>query len=107
MNGVLRFVDPRTGAELASVSNHDLRIASNLAFSANQRWLVTAPADEQSPTQVWDLMTLRRELEERHLDWPPDVLCATPSPLEVEEQVEVVFDDLSPFEPPAGQSTSP
>ena len=100
VNGVLSFFDPRTGTELVRISHHELRVASNLAFSADQRWLVTSPEDERSAAHVWDLTALRRDLQERNLDWPADVLHVLPSPHELDGELEVVIDDRGLFDRP-------
>ncbi|HTM54443.1 MAG TPA: WD40 repeat domain-containing serine/threonine-protein kinase, partial [Pirellulales bacterium] len=100
VNGVLSFVDPRTGTELVHILHHELRVASHLAFSSDQRWLVTTPEDERSPSQVWDLTALRRDLQKRNLDWPADVLCVLANPGELNGDVEVVIDDRGLFDRP-------
>jgi len=100
VNGVLSFVDPRTGTELVHILHHELRVASNLAFSSDQRWLVTTPEDERSPSQVWDLRALRRDLQKRNLDWPADVLRVLASPVELNGELEVVIDDRGIFDRP-------
>ncbi|HWB10989.1 MAG TPA: protein kinase [Pirellulales bacterium] len=87
VNGVLDLIDPTTAHPWAQVSRWDAHAASVMAFSADQRWLVTSSWDERSPALVWDLTAMRRELSQRHLDLPADVLRAgesvLPSPLEV------------------------
>ena len=94
VNGALRFVDPLTGADWARLSNRDSSVASNMAFSSDLRWLVTSCVHERSPAQVWDLTSMRRELVERGLDWPADVLRATASPQSFEERLEVLLDGV-------------
>ena len=74
VNGALGLVDPLTGNEWAHISRSDLTATPIMAFSPDQRWLVTSSKDERSPAQVWDLVTMRRELSNRGLDLPADVL---------------------------------
>lgn len=87
VNGVIDLIDPISARPWAHVSRWDARVASIMAFSPDQHWLVTSSWDERSPALVWDLAAMRRELSERHLALPADVLRAgesvPPSRLEV------------------------
>jgi hypothetical protein len=65
-----------------------------MSFSPDQRWLITSSVDQRSPAQVWDLAAMRRELRDRGLDWPADVLRAATSEKSFEEQIEIVLDDV-------------
>jgi WD40 repeat protein len=94
VNGTLELVDPLTGNEWARISRADLSATSVIAFSPDQRWLVTSSKDERFPAQVWDLVSMRRELSNRRLDLPPDVLRPTASPENFAEQIEIVLDDV-------------
>lgn len=68
-------------------------MAQILAFSHDQRWMVTSSNDEQYPAQVWDLKAMRRELAKRNLDLPPDVLQANEISPSLEGQLEIVVDE--------------
>jgi WD40 repeat protein len=94
VNGALGLVDPLTGKEWARISRSDLSSTKVMAFSPDQRWLVTSSIDERFPAQVWDLVTMRRELANRGLDLPADVLRPAASPENFEDQIEVVLDDV-------------
>jgi WD40 repeat protein len=91
-NGILRLVDPHTANDWARLSHLDMSVAAVIAFSPDQRYLVTSSMDERSPAQVWDLKAMRGELERRGLDWPAEVLTASANP-PLEGQLEVVLDD--------------
>ncbi len=94
LNGILSLVDPFTAHEWASLSRGDSGIASIMTFSPDQQWLITSSGDEGTAAQVWDLMAMRRELGDRGLDWPADVLRATVSPQSFKERLEVTLDDV-------------
>jgi WD40 repeat protein len=93
VSGALGLVDPLTGHEWARISRSDSSATSIMAFSLDQRWLVTSSKDERSPPQVWDLAAMRRELSHRGLDLPANVLRATSDSQTFEEQLEVDLDD--------------
>jgi WD40 repeat protein len=97
-NGILRLVDPSSGRDWSRLSHWDLNSASIMAFSPDQRYLITSPVDERSAAQVWDLATMRRELVRRGLDWPADVLRATTGAPPIDGELEVVFDDGGLFD---------
>jgi WD40 repeat protein len=92
-NGILRLVDPRTGNDWARLTHLNMSVAAVMAFSPDQRYLVTSTTDERSTTQVWDVRAMRGELEHRGLDWPAEVLTVSASPPPVEGSFEVVLDD--------------
>ena len=94
VNGVVALVDPQTGDEWARLSDRDVSVASIMSFSPDQRCLITSSVDQRSPAQVWDLTAMRRELRDRGLDWPADVLRAATSEKSFEEQIEIVLDDV-------------
>ena len=98
VNGVVALVDPHTGAEWARLSDRDLDVASIMSFSPDQRWLITSSVDHRSPAQVWDLTAMRRELRDRGLDWPAEVLRAATSEQSFEEQIEIVLDEVGLFD---------
>ena len=104
VNGVVALVDPRTGAEWARLSRRDLDIASVMSFTPDQRWLITSSVDHRSPAHVWDLVALRRELRNRGLDWPAEVLRAAMSEESFEEQIEIVLDEVGLFDDPPQSS---
>lgn len=97
IDGVLRLIDPLTGAEWARLSHEDLSVASTIAFSPNQQSLIASSVDKHSVTLVWDLKAMRHELAIRGLDLPIDILKATMSSINSDfsaEQLDVVFDDI-------------
>ena len=94
-NGVLRLTDPRTGDDWALLSPRDLRVATTIAFSAQQRYLVAASSDETSTAKIWDLVALRRELAERGLDLPGDILRPSALPSGFDGKPEVQVDGAS------------
>jgi WD40 repeat protein len=89
VNGTIGLFDPLTGHEWARWTTPDLGTAQTLAFSRDQRWLVTASNDERSPAQVWDLMAMRRELSERGMDFPHDILRPREATPAFQKQLEV------------------
>jgi eukaryotic-like serine/threonine-protein kinase len=91
-NGILRLVDPTSGNDWASLSHWDLSGAVSLAFSPDQRYLITSSLDERSPAQIWDLTVMRRELTQRGLNWPTEVLAPATSASPMAGQLEMVFD---------------
>jgi WD40 repeat protein len=98
VNGSLGLVDPLSGSEWARISRSEVSASSVMAFSPDQRWLVTSSKDERSPAQVWDLVTMRRELSNRGLDLPAEILQVSASSQTFEEQVEIVLDDADLIE---------
>jgi len=92
-NGILRLVDPSTGNDWARLTHSDMSVASVIAFSPDQRYLVTSSLGERSPTQIWDMRVLRSSLERYRLDWPAEVLATAASPSPVTGRLEVVLDD--------------
>ena len=91
-NGMLGLYDPLTGNQCANLPLGAWG-ASAMTFSPDQRWLVTSSIDERAPTEVWDLTTMRRELFDRGLDLPSDVLEPNAISQSFEEQLEIIFDD--------------
>ena len=100
VNGVLGLFDPLTGKEWAHLSTRDSSVASTLAFSPDQRWLIVSMKDEHALAQVWDLVAMRRELADRELDLPADVLRTTESPQSYEEHLEILLDGGDLFKSP-------
>jgi eukaryotic-like serine/threonine-protein kinase len=98
VNGVLSLFDTWTGKEFARLSHRDQSVASSIAFSPDQQWLLTSSTEEHSTAQLWDLAALRRELESRGLAWPADILQSAPTKQMIEGQLEVQFDDVSIFD---------
>ena len=92
-NGILRLVDPASGEDWVRVTQADLSNASILAFSPDQRQLVTSSIDERLPAQVWDLTAMRRELARHEIELPAEVLSPAATVLAIEGEVEVVLDD--------------
>jgi serine/threonine-protein kinase len=98
INGVLKLVDPLTGDEWARLSWRDLRAATTIAFGPEQRLMITASIEAGFPAQVWDLVSMRRELAQRGLDLPADVLTAGSEPSSFAGELEVRIDDGNQFE---------
>lgn len=92
-DGILRLVDPASGEDWVRVTQADLNNASILAFSPDQRHLVTSSIDERLPAQVWDLTAMRRELTRRKIELPAEVLSPAATVSAIEGEVEVVLDD--------------
>jgi serine/threonine protein kinase/WD40 repeat protein len=91
--GTTRLVDPSTGLDWAVLTHPDQNAGCYLRFSQNQRWLVTTSVKEDRAVRTWDLVLIRKELARRGLDWPADVLRASPG--------------TPSQEPTSGQTTSP
>jgi len=92
-NGILRFVDAATGQDWVRVTQAELINASILAFTPDQRLLVTSSIDERLPAQVWDLTAMRRELARRGIELPPEILSPTATAAALDGKIEVVLDD--------------
>jgi WD40 repeat protein/tRNA A-37 threonylcarbamoyl transferase component Bud32 len=111
VNGALYLIDPSSARPWAQVSRSDARVATILAFSVDQRWLVTSSADERSPALVWDLTAMRRELSQRQLDLPADVLRAgeggPPARLEVYLDESASGETLPPAAVPPSSPPEP
>lgn len=97
VGGAISLVDTQTGKEFAKWSGRDSTMVALLAFSSDERWLVTSSTDLRTPAQVWNLVEMRQELAARGLDWPRD----TPQPAnpksDLEGRLEVVIDDGGHF----------
>jgi Flp pilus assembly protein TadD len=78
-NGVMRLIDPATGDDWAELSHPDLSCASFIAFTADQSRMIALGSRRQDRVRIFDLRAIRRQLAERDLDWPADVLHS-PSP---------------------------
>jgi WD40 repeat protein len=92
-NGVVRLVDPDTGRDWAQLTHPESSGFLAAAFSSDQTRLVTLPTDPQLPALIWNLASLRRQLAERGLDWPSDVLRAAGKPAGTSVPLHVIFDD--------------
>jgi WD40 repeat protein len=92
VNGVLTLIDPHTGNEWARLPLWDSG-TSAIAFSLDQRWLVASSIKERSLAQVWDLAAMRRELSDRGIDLPGDVLRPLAPSQDLGETFGVVLDD--------------
>ena len=92
-NGILRLVDPASGQDWMRVTQANLSNASILAFSPDQRQLVTSSINERLFAQVWDLTAMRRELARREIELPAEVLRPATTVSASEGEVEVVLDD--------------
>ncbi len=97
VNGVVSFVDPSTAAEWGHVAHGDLRSATFMAFSPDQRWLITSPADEHTCAGL-ESDVLASGAPAARVDWPADVLRATTSPQPLDGEIEVVIEDSGPFD---------
>jgi hypothetical protein len=89
-DGELCLFDPQRGACLARFTHPAPNLSTLIAFTSDNRTLVTLPLLEQTPGRVWDLVKIRHALRAFDLDWPADVLRAGPAssapaaPLEIE-----------------------
>jgi WD40 repeat protein len=92
VNGVLALFNPLTGNEYARLPLWDSG-TSAIGFSPDQQWLVASSVKERSAAQVWDLVAMRRELSERGLDLPSDVLRPNAPTQNLGQSIEVVLDD--------------
>jgi len=66
--GVLRLVDPETGAEYARLEDPNQDRANWLGFTPDGSRLLSATGDGQA-VHVWDLRALGRQLADRGLPW--------------------------------------
>jgi eukaryotic-like serine/threonine-protein kinase len=66
--GVVRLLDPASGAELARLENPNHEKSSQISFS-NDGALMATVGGESDPMYVWDLRKMRRKLAEFGLDW--------------------------------------
>jgi WD40 repeat protein len=96
-SGAISLLDPETGTEWAKLSDRLMSIATIMAFSRDQRWLITSSFNENVPAQVWDLAAMRDALKAHNLDWPAEVLHAGASESYVEGPIEVAVDDDGRF----------
>ncbi len=85
-NGELRLTDPRSGKDWARLVHPKPGTASLVAIAPNNRRLVVVSSYDNLYSRVWNLVELRRSLEELDLDWPADVMPPSPTnigPVEV------------------------
>jgi WD40 repeat protein len=61
------LLDPGTGRELATLTSPSLDNFEQMAFSSDGRYLAAATLNRA--IQLWDLLSLRKELTELGLDW--------------------------------------
>jgi serine/threonine protein kinase/WD40 repeat protein len=90
--GTTRLVDPTTGFDWAVLTHPDQNAGCYLRFSKDQRRLITTSVDERRAVRVWDLDLIRSELSRRGLDWPAEVLRASPTSDQRTMPLEVSFD---------------
>lgn len=90
--GTTRLVDPSTGLDWAVLTHPDQIAGAHLCFSPDQDRLVTTSVDERRAVRIWDLGLIRQELARLALDWPAEVLRASPSPSQAHASLEVSFD---------------
>jgi WD40 repeat protein len=75
---ITRLVDPETGNCYAEFQRPDSRNSRFLAFTPDQSQLIEVPSGDRGAPRIWDLAEIRRELANRGLDWPADVLQFKP-----------------------------
>ena len=90
--GTTRLVDPSTGLDWAVLTHPDQNAGFYLRFSQDQRRLVTTSVDERRAVRSWDLGLIRQELSRLGLDWPAEVLRASPASDQAATPVEVSFE---------------
>jgi serine/threonine-protein kinase len=91
-NGELSLFDPQQGVCLARFTHPTPNPSAQIAFTPDNRTLVTLPLTEQTPGRIWDFAKIRRVLRDFDLDWPADVLQASPAPDRV-PPLEVTWTD--------------
>jgi hypothetical protein len=91
--GVVRLADPAAERDWAQLIHPESSSFAAVAISPDQTRLITLPTDPQSPALVWNLAALRRQLAERGLDWPSDVLRADGQTAGRPVPLQVVLDD--------------
>ena len=91
-DGIVRLVDPESGADWARLSRYDLGSAARIVYSPDQTRLVTLQFEDELTGWVWNLAAMRPELAKRGLDWPADVLRCEARSIET-KPIEVVMDD--------------
>jgi serine/threonine-protein kinase len=77
--GETRLVDTATGEDWATLAHPDGSLGTYLAFSPDQLRLVIMASGPDTTPYVWNLEAIRRELAQRGLDWPADVLKSRPN----------------------------
>lgn len=60
-----------------------------MGFSPDQQWLITSSNNQLDRAKVWDLSAMRRELSQRGLDFPAEVLRALECPPTYAGEIEV------------------
>jgi WD40 repeat protein len=68
-NRTIRLLDARRGQELATLDNGNPAIVHTMEFSRDGRRLAVARWGHS--VQVWDLLKIRRRLDDMGLDWDP------------------------------------
>jgi hypothetical protein len=92
-DGELGLFDPEQGAYLARFTHPTPALSTYVAFTPNNRTLITLPSLEQTAGRVWDLVKIRRALREVDLDWPADVLRADSLPADPVAPLEIEWTD--------------
>jgi serine/threonine protein kinase/WD40 repeat protein len=67
-DGVIRLLNPRTGAERAAIPTG--KMWNEVALSLGGRWLAAAGASGE--IRVWELALVREKLRQAGLDWPEE-----------------------------------
>jgi WD40 repeat protein len=94
-NGELSLFDPRQGVYLARFTHPTPNPSAIIAFTPDNRRMITLHTSEQTPGRIWDLAKIRRALREFDLDWPADVMQAGPEPTAHGAPLEVEWTDNS------------
>lgn len=92
-NGEVRFSDPTTGKDQARLLYPGAELSSLMAFTSDNRKLVSMSADENAQVRIWDLAEIRRSLKSFDLDWPAEVLASAPKSGDDETDIELEWND--------------
>jgi serine/threonine protein kinase/WD40 repeat protein len=66
--GVIRFLEPSNGREIARLEDPDEALAGSIAFTPDGATMVVS-GDFDHALHVWDLRAIRKQLAEMGLDW--------------------------------------
>jgi Tfp pilus assembly protein PilF len=68
--GQIGLIDPETGRTVTTLAHpNQTHFAAKIAFTPDGRYLATLSNNGREVVHIWDLLTLRKELRTRGLDW--------------------------------------